>query len=134
MVVFISANSISTGWTEQSIQRTFEQLSSLEHNTVVVSLQEPPCTFCPVKGQKKSQNSIPTSVTSTKPKNFVCATNVKVVRWMGLENRDFWSRLRLALPPKRSTVQEDSCQSVAMIQNKSKNNQTGSRDSLEVLV
>lgn len=121
VIVLLSPESLNSCWTEASVSQAFKQLSNLSARTVVITLKDPPGPIC----AKHSQTTL-----MMQKSRVSHARNLTTLRWRECDERDFWYRLRLALPAARPASRQRKNDSVAMIVQP----EGRSRDSLEVLV
>ncbi|XP_058797687.1 single Ig IL-1-related receptor-like [Phymastichus coffea] len=118
VIVLLSPEALNSNWTEASVGHVLKQLSGLGSRTIVITLKEPPAT-----ASKRSQSALRSRATAL-------ARSPTTLRWREADEREFWYRLRLALPAVRPGRRERKNDSVAMIVQP----EGRSRESLEVLV
>ncbi|XP_003428128.1 single Ig IL-1-related receptor [Nasonia vitripennis] len=130
VIVVLSPDSLNSGWTESSFGHVVKQLSTLAVRTIIIALKEPPTSpvmaKCSTRGRRDA---------TTPAEQQVPVPNQEILRWRESDERKFWYRLRLALPPVRPAQPEGP--SVAMIvqaNGKPGQQKARSRESLEVLV
>ncbi|XP_057328802.1 single Ig IL-1-related receptor-like [Microplitis mediator] len=140
VIVILSPNALENEWTDTKVTQALKQLSLISNQVVVIILNE----LSNVAAFAKSTGHCVDAACA----DGIVLDKMTILRWKVDSEKDtggykFWCRLRLALPPVRSTPTESSpdfqtrCQSVAMIvqnNNKSTPQKTQSRESLEVLV
>ena len=122
VLLVVSPESLSTGWTESSVGQLLKQLIGLPARAIVVTLRE-----------------LPAAVKLPVNKADPVGKAADLLLWQGSHERRFWYQLRLALPPSRpSTGAISSDSQVAMIVHqadvKPGQHKARSRESLEVLV
>lgn len=130
----LSPASLDNVWTDASVAGVLKQLSTLPARTIVVALQGMPGTTATIaKRSRRDRRDILDS--------GVFLDQLTILRWKdgggGDGGRDFWYKLRLAMPAIRPVASETGCQSVAMIvqaNGKCGQQKARSRESLEVLV
>ena len=133
VLVVLSPDSLGAAWSEAGLAGVLKQLSGLAARTIVVALKEPPSAPSAAKaGRGRAPRARHPTAQVQGP---------EVLRWRDPGDRQFWYRLRLALPavrPAGADCAEAACQSVAMVVQPGKPAQgqqkARSRESLEVLV
>ncbi|XP_032678096.1 single Ig IL-1-related receptor-like [Odontomachus brunneus] len=134
VIMVLSPASLDNVWTDTSVAGVLKQLSTLPARTIVIALQGIPGTTATIaKRSRRDRRNILDS--------DVFLDQLTILRWKdgggGDGGRDFWYKLRLAMPAIRPVASETGCQSVAMIvqaNGKCGQQKARSRESLEVLV
>lgn len=140
VIVILSPNALENEWTDTKVTQALKQLSLISNQVIVIILNE----LSNVAAFAKSTGHCVDAACA----DGIVLDKMTILRWKVDSEKDtggykFWCRLRLALPPVRSTPTQSlpdfqtRCQSVAMIvqnNNKSIPQKTQSRESLEVLV
>ncbi|XP_014467749.1 PREDICTED: single Ig IL-1-related receptor-like, partial [Dinoponera quadriceps] len=132
VIMVLSPASLDNVWTDASVAGVLKQLSVLPARTIVVALQGMPGTTATMaKRSRRDRRDILDGA-------GVFYEQLTVLRWKeGDGGREFWYKLRLAMPAIRPVASETGCQSVAMIvqaNGKCGQQKARSRESLEVLV
>lgn len=133
----LSPASLDNVWTDASVAGVLKQLSALPARTIVVALQGMPGTTATIaKRSRRDRGAILDAGGGS-----ALFDELTVLRWKdggdGDGGREFWYKLRLAMPAIRPVASETGCQSVAMIvqaNGKCGQQKARSRESLEVLV
>lgn len=132
----LSPASLDNVWTDASVAGVLKQLSALPARTIVVALQGMPGTTATIAKRSRRDRG---TIIDVGGGAFL--DQMTILRWKdggdGDGGREFWYKLRLAMPAIRPVASETGCQSVAMIvqaNGKCGQQKARSRESLEVLV